>query len=108
MLRSDEAGHHDLAGVGADARGGGAGGEQRDREGERRAAADEPCRTPAWACWIDADAARARWCEELGGDREHRHVDEPGEAERDDHVEALEAQHARALAIVAARACARW
>ncbi len=37
----DEAGHHDLSGVGADARGGGAGGEQRDRERERGGAADE-------------------------------------------------------------------
>ena len=40
--------------------------------------------------------------EELGGDGEHRHVDQAGEAERDDHVQALEAQHAAALAVVAA------
>ena len=40
-LEVDEAGHHDLPGVGADARGRGSGGEQRDRERERGAAADE-------------------------------------------------------------------
>ena len=40
--------------------------------------------------------------EELGGDGEHRHVDDAGEAEGDDHVEALEAQHAAAFVVVAA------
>ena len=32
--------------------------------------------------------------EELGGDGEHRHVYDAGDAEGDDDVEALEAQHA--------------
>ena len=40
--------------------------------------------------------------EELGGDREHRHVHQAREAERDHHVEPLEAQHATALGVVAA------
>jgi hypothetical protein len=38
----DEAGHDDLAGVGADAGGGDAGGQQRHREHQGRAAAGEP------------------------------------------------------------------
>ena len=67
-------------------------------------AAVPPTRWPNWA-WASLDRAQTRegrGVEELGGDGEHRHVDQAGEAERDDHVEALEAQHAAALAVVAA------
>ncbi len=97
----DEAGHHDLPGVGADARRGGARGEQRDRERERSGAADEVAELRV-SLWDRAQARERGGVEELRGDGQHRHVDEAGEAERDDHVEALEAQHAAALAVVAA------
>ena len=40
--------------------------------------------------------------EELRRDGQHRHVDEPGDAQGDDHVDPLEAQHAPALVVVSA------
>ena len=41
--------------------------------------------------------------EEFRCDGEHAHVDQPGEAEGDDHVEALEAEHAGSLGVVVNR-----
>ena len=46
------------------------------------------------------DAGQTRAVEELGGDGQHGQVDQPGEAERDDHVGALEPKHAGALGVV--------
>ena len=96
----DKAGHHHLAGVRSDARGGRAGGKQRDGERQRGSAADEL----AQLCvrFGDAgDGGKAVGVEELRGHREHRHVQDAGEAQGDDHVEPLEAQHARPLVLVA-------
>ena len=43
---------------------------------------------------------RAPAVEELRRDREHRHVHEAGQPERDDHVGPLEAQHPAPLGLV--------
>ena len=47
---------------------------------------------------VDADEAAG--VEELGSDHEHRQVDDAGQSQRDEHVQALEAEHALPLGVV--------
>jgi len=81
-LEVDEAGHHDLAGVGADAGGGGAGGEERDGERERGANRRRGWRTGACAWGMVLRPERAGVWKELAGDGEHCEVHESREPER--------------------------
>ena len=66
------------------------------REGERGEAADVVAEAVVGRLDV-VDAGVPGRVEQLGRDGEHRHVDEPGERQRDHDVEALEAEHAPAL-----------
>jgi hypothetical protein len=76
----DESGHHDLAGVGANAGRRDARGEQRYREHQRRAAAGEPAKLGVRLA--DGVQSGQRWgVEGAGGDGEHRHVHQARQAQ---------------------------
>lgn len=98
---ADESGHDDLAGVGADAGGGGAGGQQATANASP---ATPPASLPgsAWAWPVVARPDSAGVCKARGGDGEHRHVHQAGQAQGDEHVQPPEPEHPAALAIVAA------
>ena len=96
IVRCDEALHDDLTGQRADAGGREARGEQREREGERGAGADEGLE-PLVRLLDRVDVRQAVRVEQRRGDDEHRHVRQPGEPHRDRDVDALEAQQAALL-----------
>ena len=78
------------------------GGQQRDREGQRRPAAGQ--RGELRVRLLDrVQAEQAAVMEERGGDDQHRHVHQAGDAHGDAHVDALEAQQPLALGVVARR-----
>ena len=94
----DEALHDDLTGIGADARRREPGGQQGEREGQRRRRADEVAE--AGVRPLDRVHVRQpRLVEERRGDHQHRQVDDPGDAHRDPDVDALEPQQPALLVI---------
>ena len=96
---ADEALHDHLARVGAHAGGRQARGEQRRRERQRGAAADQPAQLGVrrrQRTQLDAAGLAGH----RGRHDQHGQVDQPGRAERDDHVEPLEAEQFAALRVV--------
>ena len=97
----DEALHDDLAGVGADARGREAGREQGERERQRGARPDERAERRRGR---PRSCRRRRAPEPWNSDAAMTSIDmliTPGDAHRDQHVDALEAEDPAALGVVA-------